>query len=282
MATVQDFTDEGLEVWSEPVVFEVTSDRIAQYALATNDPIEAHYSGRLANPVFAIVPVFESMLEPVLEVIPTSLFGLIVHGEQDFRFHRALRPGDVLTSRGKVIGFEGLPNGTRLAIYLECRDEAGGLVNEQYVTCFVRKFNVGREAGELSPGHKLDESLRNTLPTAVAHAHVDDDQTFRYSAAAGDPVPIHLDEQVAIEAGLPGIIAHGLCTLAMASWGLVQQVSDSDVTRVRRIAARFSRIVLPGQDLETRIWKTGVGTYAFETTAGDDLALTDGVLELAE
>jgi hypothetical protein len=51
---------------------------------------------------------------------------------------------------------------------------------------------------------------------------------------------------------------------------------------VRRIAARFSRIVLPGQDLETRIWKTGVGTYAFETTAGDDLALTDGVLELAE
>ena len=50
-------------------------ERIAQYALATNDPIEAHLEGEVAPPVFAIVPVFQSLVEPALEVVPPALLG---------------------------------------------------------------------------------------------------------------------------------------------------------------------------------------------------------------
>ena len=39
--------------------FEVTRERIAAYAAATNDPIPAHASGEIAPPVFAIVPAFK-------------------------------------------------------------------------------------------------------------------------------------------------------------------------------------------------------------------------------
>lgn len=281
------FDDSGIGTWTAPATFEVSAERIAAYAEATNDPIPAHRDGTIAGPVFAIVPVFESMLEPVLEVVPTALFGRVVHGEQDFRFHRAIRPGDVLTARGRVIGYEGRPNGTRLAVHLECRDAgSGALVNEQYVTCFIRGHDEGGKVGELAPEHKFDVALRDKELAGESVAHVNGDQTFRYSAASGDPVPIHLDEQVAKDAGLPGIIAHGLCSLAMASWGVLITVGGSDVTRLRRLAVRFSKMVLPGQDLTTRIWESdradGVTSFAFETTVGDVVALSDGLVEIAD
>lgn len=281
------FDDSGIGTWTEPITFEVTAERIADYAAATNDPIERHRSGEVAGPVFAIVPVFEAMLEPVLEVVPTGLFGRVVHGEQDFYFHRVIHPGDVLSSRGRVTGYEGLPNGTRLTVHLECRSEAdGALVNEQYVTCFVRGHDAGPLTGELGPAHKFDQALRDKEPSGTSTAHVDDDQTFRYSVASGDPVPIHLDEEVAKDAGLPGIIAHGLCSMAMASWGVLETVGDGDVTKLRRLAVRFSKMVFPGQDLDTRVWETGRGdgltSYAFETTVGDVIALTDGLAEIAD
>lgn len=278
------FDEGGLGRWTEPTTFEVTAERIAAYAAATNDPIAAHRAGEVANPVFAIVPVFESLLEPVIDVVPTNMFGLVVHGEQDFTFHRPIRPGDVLTARGRVVGFEGLANGSRVLVHLECRDADGELVNEQTVTCFVRGHDEGRSVGEKAPDHKLDPAYREKEPTALAHAHVDDDQTFRYSEASGDPMPIHLDEQVAKDAGLPGIIAHGLCTLAMTAWGVLEQVADGDTARLRRLAIRFSKMVLPGEDLTTRIWQTGedagIATYAYETYVGDKVVLTDGLVEI--
>lgn len=280
------FDDSGLERWTGEVRFEVERDRLVQYAEATNDPIAAHRAGEVANPVFAIVPVFDSLIEPALDVVPMSLMGKVVHGEQDFRFSRPIKPGDKLVSRGKVVGYEGLSNGSKLNIYLECRDEAGELVNEQYVTTFVRGFDAGSTVGTLAPDHKFDESLRDSAPAAKFVQHIDDDQTFRYGPAAGDPMPIHQDAEFAREMGLPGIIAHGLCTMAFTSWGLLTAVGGSDVTRLKRLAVRFAKPVLPGQDITTHVWnagtENGVTTYRFETTAGDDVVIKDGLAEIKE
>src|SRR4051794_8538638 len=84
------FNEDGLHAWTEEREFEVTRERLAQYAKATNDPIGAHLEGEVAPPVFAIVPVFQSLVEPALQVVPASVLGNVLHGEQDFRFHRAL------------------------------------------------------------------------------------------------------------------------------------------------------------------------------------------------
>lgn len=280
------FDSGGLGTWTEPSTFEVTRERLAEYAAATNDPISAHTAGDIASPVFAIVPVFNALIEPALEVVPLDLIGKVVHGEQDFRFHRPIRPGDVLTSRGQVIGYSGMSNGSTVGIKLECRDADGELVNEQYVTTFVRGFDCGETVGEPVPTHKFDESLREQTPVAKVVQHVDDDQTFRYSPASGDPMPIHLDDEFAREMGLPGIIAHGLCTMAFTSWAVLTEVGGSDVSRLRRLAVRFAKPVLPGQDLETRIYEAGrsegVTTYLFETYVGDDVVIKDGLAEIAD
>ncbi|WP_406270697.1 MaoC/PaaZ C-terminal domain-containing protein [Nocardia sp. NBC_00881] len=285
-ARVVEFDDAGLETWCDEERFEVTGARIAEYAAATNDPIVAHSAGAVAPPVFAIVPVFEAMMMPVIDVAPMDIFGRVVHGEQDFHCHRAILPGDRLVSRAKAIGYTSRSNGTAITILIECRGETGELVNEQYLTAFFRNIDAGKTVGEAAPTHKFDERLCAQEPIAVVPQHVDDNQTFRYASASGDPVPLHLDEQVAKDAGLPGIIAHGLCTMAFASWAVLSEVGGSEVRRLKRFAVRFAKLVFPGDDLETRIWKVGsadgVTTYAFETVRGADVVLSDGLAEIAD
>jgi acyl dehydratase len=286
------FDDRGLGRWTEEQRFDVTRERIAAYAAATNDPIPAHRAGDVAPPVFAIVPVFTTMLTSGAEAIPAELMTRVLHSGQDIRFYRPIRPGDRLVGRGKMIGYEGLrkgsraQKGSRAVMLVECRTERGELVTEQYVTTLVLGFNAGDAVGELSPPHTLDDSLRSHAPAATIAQHVDADQTFRYAEASGDPMPIHLDDDVARDAGLPGIIAHGLCTMAFTSWAVLGEVAGSDVSRLQRFAVRFSKMVLPGDDLETRVWVTsrenGVSSYGFETVRGEDLVITDGLAEVID
>ncbi|MGH3714932.1 MAG: MaoC/PaaZ C-terminal domain-containing protein [Micromonosporaceae bacterium] len=280
------FDPSGLGKWTDESRFEATRERIIEYAEATNDPIPAHLAGDVAPPVFAIVPVFQSLMEPALEVVPMSLIGKVVHGEQDFRFHRAIRPGDTLVAKGTMTGWVGQPNGTAACVYLETRTGGGELVNEQYVTFFVRGFDTGDTVGEQAPDHRFPEGLHATAPVAKVAQHVDDDQTFRYGPAAGDPMPIHLDHEFAKAMGLPGIIAHGLCTMAFTSWALLTEVAGSDTARLKRLAVRFAKPVLPGQDLDTGIWRgtrgDGRTAYHYETTVGDAVVIKDGLAEIED
>lgn len=280
------FNAEAIGKWTPETRFEVERERLIAYAEATNDPIAAHRDGTIAPPVFAIVPIFDSLVGASLEVAPYQLVPRLVHGEQHFVFHRCIRPGDTLVSRAKSIGYQGLPNGTRGTVYAETRDSSGELLNEQWVTFFFRKYDCGETVGDLGPKHGFDESLRSYEPAAKVSQHVDDDQTFRYSPAAGDPMPIHLDEESAKAAGLPGIIAHGLCTMAFTSWAALTELAGSDTERLRELAVRFAKPVLPGQDIESAFWQLGgsdgTTSYAYETTALGDVVIKDGLAVIAD
>ncbi|MFE3289561.1 MaoC/PaaZ C-terminal domain-containing protein [Rhodococcus sp. NPDC059234] len=285
------FDASGLGVWTDEERFEVTAERIAEYAAATNDPIERHLRGEIAPPVFAVVPAFFSMAPAALSVAPVELLMKLVHGEQDFHFHRPIYPGDTLVVRAKPIGFEGRDNGSTVVVYVETRTDTGELVNEQWMTAFFRKVDAGPGLGDAAPGHKFDEALRRQAPSVELRQHIDKDQTFRYSPASGDPMPIHLDDEIARMSGLPGIINHGLCTMAFTSWAALTELAGGTTERLRRLAVRFAKPVLPEQDIETRFWKSdsevgtgnlGCTTYAYETTVGDDLVVKDGLAVISD
>ena len=91
--TAPQFKPEAIGKSGDPVEFEVTKDRIAAYAAATNDPLPGHASGEIAPPVFAIVPAFQAAGMASMQVIPGELLGAILHGEQDFHYHRPIEPG---------------------------------------------------------------------------------------------------------------------------------------------------------------------------------------------
>ena len=48
----------------------------------------------------------------------------------------------------------------------------------------------------------------------------------RYAGASGDFNPIHWNERVATEVGLPGVIAHGMFTMALAGRAVTGWTGD--------------------------------------------------------
>jgi acyl dehydratase len=281
-----DFDLSRLDIWSEESEFKVEAARTVAYAAATNDANPKHRSGALAPPVFAVVPVWEAMMAAAMSVVPPEVAMRVVHAGQDMRLHRPLVPGDVLRSRAAPIGVQVRGTGTTLLMKTESRDASGALVNEQYVTTFFRGVSEGSSGGAVPPEHKLTAEVKATGTRAEVAARVDDDQTFRYADASGDRMPIHLDDGVARSVGLSGIIVHGLCTMAFAGRAVVEEVCASDPERLRRLAVRFSRPVLPGQEITTRLFAAGAGEgvscFGFETVNPEGQAVVkDGWAEVA-
>jgi acyl dehydratase len=272
----------GLGQWSEEREFKVDPARTVAYAAATNDTNPRYTSGELAPPVFAVVPIWEAMGLAVTKVTPPEVIMRVLHGEQDMRFHRPLVPGEVLRSRAAPIGVQVRPSGTSLVVKTESRGEDGQLVVEQWMTSFFRGVSEGEGGGEAAPEHKLTAEVKGAGPVAEVTYALDKDQTFRYAEASGDQMPIHLDDNVARAVGLPGIIIHGLCTMAFCSRAVIEEVAGGDPTRLQRLAVRFSRPVLPGQEITTRIFDAGSGRYGFETVNPDGEAVVkDGLAEVS-
>jgi len=68
-----------------------------------------------------------------------------------------------------------------------------------------------------------------------------------YAGASGDLNPIHWNERVAVEVGLPGVIAHGMFTMSLAA----RYVADlaGDPAAVVAFSTRFTRpVVVPDDD----------------------------------
>jgi acyl dehydratase len=270
----------------DPVGFSVEQERIAAYAAATNDPIEKHASGELAPPVFSIVPQFQAMGTASLTVIPPELLGMILHGEQDFHFHAPMQPGMELETVSTPIGMRQRSSGVTVVVRSETRDAAGELITEAFSTTFVRGAQGVEDIGDDAPAHSFPEELRERDPDAEVTQTFDSDQTFRYAEASGDPMQIHLDDEFAKSVGLPGIIIHGLCTMAFTSVAVIERFAADDPSRLKRLAVRFASIALPEQTITTRIWDAGesegTARYAFETQSdAGATVIKDGWAEIA-
>jgi len=280
MSDAHGFHVDRIGVWSDRVGFAVTGERTIAYAEATNDRTAKHLDGTYAPPVFAIVPPFSIMADTTMYAVPDELIMRILHGEQDMRFHRPIVAGDELTCRAKVVGIHGKSSGVVVTTLLETRDAADSLVNEQYFSGFFRGGHLDGGFGEPAPEHAFPESLREREPDAIVVEKFDADQTHRYAAASGDTMPIHLDDDMAKAMGLPGIIIHGLCTMAFTSHAVIGHVCPNDPEKLKRLAVRFSAPAQPKHTISTSVWKTSESTCAFETVTDDGTyVIKDGLAE---
>ncbi|WP_340537014.1 MaoC/PaaZ C-terminal domain-containing protein [Nocardioides sp. GXZ039] len=75
------------------------------------------------------------------------------------------------------------------------------------------------------------------------------DDLVAYAAASGDHNPIHQDEEIAVAVGLPGVIAHGMYTLALAARYVDEFVGEPG--RIASIGAKFTKpVVVPAEGTE--------------------------------
>ena len=84
-----------------------------------------------------------------------------------------------------------------------------------------------------------------TLPPLTKHVTVE--QIRQYAEASGDRNPIHLDDTFARSAGLPGVIAHGMLTMAFANQMVTEWLGDRSL--LKRLQGRFAGMVVPGDDV---------------------------------
>ena len=102
----------------------------------------------------------------------------------------------------------------------------------------------------------------------------------RYAGASGDRNPIHWSERVATSVGLPGVIAHGMYTMALAARALDTWAGGPG--KVRELSCKFTKPVVVPDDDEGVVVRVG-GTVkqvtddgvqvALEVTCGDDKVL---------
>jgi acyl dehydratase len=249
--------------------YAVTEEALNAYAEATDDVP--------GGPVFAIVPVWETIAPASSSVASDGARRRVVHYEQDIVVHRPLESGMTLVSHATPVALLGRPNGTSLVIKTETRTEDGALVNEQYVTEFFRGVEADQSVGERAPDHRLEP---DGAPIAEVTYPVAEDQTVRYAAASGDDFAIHLDDEFARQVGLPGRIVHGLCTMAFAARAVLEAAGVDDPHAVRRLAVRFSAPLFPGETVTTRVWRAN-GGYGFESSNAEGTpVIKDGLVEL--
>jgi acyl dehydratase len=79
----------------------------------------------------------------------------------------------------------------------------------------------------------------------------------RYAGASLDFNPIHWSDRAAAKLGLPGVIAHGMYTMALVGRALA--VWAGDPTAVHELGVRFTRpVVVPDDDDGVEVVISGV------------------------
>jgi len=105
----------------------------------------------------------------------------------------------------------------------------------------------------------------------------------RYAGASGDFNPIHWSDRVAAKVGLPGVIAHGMFTMALVGRAVTHWAGAPDA--VVEYGVRFARpVVVPDDDEGTVIEVSAVdkGTDANGVTRLDITATCHGEKVLAQ
>lgn len=273
-----------------PAIYNVSAEATMRYARAINEDNSAFLDenragGIIAPPLFGVVVAGDAVAKAVGDPDLNINFKMALHGEEDIQFLAPLRPGDEISTTARINGIETKETGETLDVGLTLRNGAGEIVQRQRFVLFVRESTSGggtKKKGSSEPAG----ASRGEIPIAVVEQCMDLDQTFRYSEASGDLVRIHLDEKVARKAGLPGIIAHGLCTMGFASKAAIDSLCSGDPGRLARLSVRFARPVIPGEGLTTRFLVNSTGasdgeTYSFNMVNPKNApVLTGGICEV--
>jgi len=267
----------------EPRAATIDVDRARAYAAATNDGNPAYLAGKFAPPVFAVVPTWDAMMVALHDVVPAADQVAMLHAEQDMHFFQPLVPGMPLVTYAEAYSLRSGRMGTRFTMRVVSSDHAGEPVVEQFATMLIRGADPGEDGGLAPPPHAFPAEAK-AAKVAELVTSVDVDQALRYAGASGDANPIHVDDAAARAVGLPGVILHGMCTMAICARAIVDELADGDPTRLQRLAVRFYRPVFPGNDLVTTVFDAGSAdgrsVVAFEASSAGKVVVRDGRAEL--
>jgi acyl dehydratase len=135
----------------EPTVYEIGREKMREYARAVGDgsPLimdnevgrASGYDDCIAPPVFASVYNLMGAAQLFFDPEVKLNMAMLVHGEQEFEFHRPVKPGDVITTTGRIADI--MEKGDNDLIVYEARsvNQDGELATVGKATFVVRGGN---------------------------------------------------------------------------------------------------------------------------------------------
>lgn len=185
----------------------------------------------------------------------------VVHGEQRLTVHAPLPASGMVVSR------------TRNTHVIDKGADKGAIViNERTLhgedgACLatLRQSTFCRGDGGFGQGDASPEPLPATPdgePDLRCELRIAPNAALLYRLNA-DPNPLHVDPEVARQAGYPRPILHGLCSYGVAAHAIVKSCCDYDASRLTSLNTRFSAPVYPGETLQCDIWRQANGQIQF-------------------
>lgn len=270
---------EGQVTWSQ--------EQAMLYALAIGlgrnpiDPSELPFVYEAAQkvfPTFAVILAFAG--GPLSELAVDQRF--MLHGEQSLMIYGQIPPSGQAHVKGRMLGAWDKGAG-RGAVFSE--EKLLTLAGASHPFARLVTTSFGRaEGGFGSP--KLDQPKMPPVPDRAADVTVkmrtDPQQALLYRLCA-DRNPLHVDPDLAREAGFERPILHGLCTFAITAHAVLREFAGSEVERLLAHSLRFSAPVFPGDDLTVDLWREP-SRIAFQVRVEDRevMVITHGSTRLRE
>ena len=203
---------------------------------------------------------------------------MLVHGEQSIELEGAIPVAGTASCVAELTGIYDKGKGAVVAITGTTTDAAtGNKLFSQTASLFIR--GEGGWGGDRGPSGPKNVAPDRAPDHSITY-ETREDQALLYRLS-GDRNPLHSDPKFAELAGFPKPILHGLCTYGFTGRALLHTLCDSDPARFKSMEGRFSKPVMPGDDLRISMWVDG-NECRFQTRNQDDAVVFDqGVMTFA-
>lgn len=232
-------------------------------------------------PSFGVIPAQAGMFGSLASVPGLNIdFTKLLHGEQYLELYKPLPTSGTLKSECIIADI--LDKGSGAVLLLDVHT-----YNEGDLVCFNQfsLFVVG--AGGFG-GKRTSDKVKVTVnpPSRPPDATMTDVTSTNQAALYrlnGDWNPLHIDPSFAAFGGFTKPILHGLCTMGFAARHVLKQYANNDVTKFKSIKVRFAKPVIPGQTLETEMWKEGNQIHLrAKVKENNEVVLTGAYVDLVD
>ncbi len=195
----------------------------------------------------------------------------LVHAEQAFELHAPLPVDGRVQVVSTVTGIADKGSGALVSTENAAADAETG---KPLITTRSGVFIRG-EGGFGRSGSASDAwTLPDRAPDEQVRYRTRPDQALLYRLS-GDRNPLHSDPAFAARGGFDRPSLHGLCTYGFTGRALLHELFAGDPDRFDAMSGRFTRPVLPGDELVISIWSDGPGAALFRTATGDGTVVID-------
>lgn len=278
-----------LEKEYAPITYQIGYEKLKEFLIATKADREKF--SEIVPPTFPVVYQHVLLAEVLFDPDLNLNLKKLVHGEQEFKYYKAVRVGDTITSKGKIAKiFQKGPHDF-VVFHTESENQLQEKVSESIWTFIIRGGNENdftlkekllmkiaaffpqnpkeKQAKEAAFNslvklceHNIDlekpfqdlffyEKFKNE--ESVLRVFIDEYMPQVYAGASGDFNTIHLDRDFGKRVGLGSNILHGMATMALGANLASQDLNPRDL---KSFKVRFSGVVKPGDVINFRgKWK---------------------------